>query len=67
MLLNKFELFKYQWTGRKLNIGFIRFHTTDNYKNDLRELDNKDEPEIYISGLNQKSFEYFIHNNKYFR
>ena len=62
MLLNKFELFKYQWTGRKLNIGFIRFHTTDNYKNDLRELDNKDEPEIYISGLNQKSLEYFIHN-----
>ena len=48
MLLNKFELFKYQWTGRKLNIGFIRFHTTGNYKNELRELDNKDEPEIYI-------------------
>lgn len=63
MLLNKFELFKYQWTGRKLNSGFIRFYVTDNYKNDLKQLDNKEEREIYISGLNQKSFEYFIDNH----
>lgn len=57
-----FDALHFKWSGRKMNEGFWRFHITDNYKEELRQLDACPYKELYISGITQKNLEYFVCN-----
>lgn len=59
---NKFERTKYQLYQRETNDSFLRFHVTSNHIEELRQLDSTMVKELYISGLTQKSLEYFVCN-----
>lgn len=60
MVSDNFEGVNYKWTGRKMNEGFLRFHITDHYIEELHQLDDITTKELYISGVTQKSLEYFV-------
>ncbi|MCM0295786.1 hypothetical protein [Bacteroides fragilis] len=60
MVSDNFEGVNYKWTGRKMNEGFLRFHITDHYIEELHQLDDIITKELYISGVTQKSLEYFV-------
>lgn len=57
-----FDALRFKWSGRRMNEGFWRFHITDNYKEELRQLDDCPYKELYISGITQKNLEYFVGN-----
>lgn len=57
-----FDVLRFKWSGRTMNEGFWRFHITDNYKEELRQLDHCPYKELYISGITQKILEYFVCN-----
>lgn len=60
MVSDNFEGVKYKWSGRKMNEVFLRFHITNHYIEELHQLDNITTKELYISGVTQKSLEYFV-------
>lgn len=60
MYNERFDRIKYQLYKRVTDAGLLRFHVTDNYMEELNQLDSVTVKELYISGLTQKSLEYFV-------
>lgn len=61
----RFDRIKYQLYRRATNDGLLRFHVTGNYMEELGQLDSVTAKELYISGLTQKSLEYFVKHHAY--
>ena len=61
--LSGFDFLHYISINNRPENDYIRFHVTDDYKNELIALENPIYRELHISGLKQNSFEYFVSNH----
>ena len=60
--LSGFDFLHYISINKRPESDYIRFHVTDDYKNEMAALKNPTCRELHISGLKQDSFEYFVSN-----